>query len=118
MRWPLLICVILFLAGCGPIEAGPKPTEAQFKEGIRGWILSNAKDPGSAQYRFGPIAGGPSVNQYWHMCVEINGKNSFGGYIGFEAYQFEWANGEIRYVYEDIGFGPPCSIPPDTPVTI
>lgn len=59
---------------------------ADVAEAYKARLASTMKDPGSVQFqnvRFLDISEGknPPV-----MCAEVNAKNSFGGYIGFEPY--------------------------------
>lgn len=118
MRWLLMLTVVAVLSGCGSIDAGPKPTEAQFQASVKAWVLTNFSNPSGAQYRFGPIKGGPSENSYWTMCAEVNEKNSSGSYTGFKAYEFLW-DANRAYLFDgDTGFGFSCMVPEDTAVTM
>jgi len=70
-------------------------------------IADTLKDPGSAQFRNGqcskghwgsvPVLGMGAVFG-WLQKGEVNGKNSYGGYVGFRAYQVLIKNGvPVRY---------------------
>ena len=75
-------------------------------------FVSNAmKDPSSAQFKNSqcykgywnsvPLFGMP-VAFGWIQAGEVNGKNSFGGYVGFRPYQILMKNGEVvRYCIAD-----------------
>lgn len=67
-------------------DYGPYPTE--YKQIVEAYMSGILKDPGSAQYQFlnAPVQG-------WHasmdggkfgyvVCVNVNARNSFGGYTG------------------------------------
>ena len=73
------------------------------------------KDSGSAVYKFGepekgyltkpPIQGGGLDLAGYTVPVEINAKNSYGGYAGFESYKFLLRDNEVvRYATYESGF--------------
>lgn len=70
MRGVILVSALVALAGCGDdtIDKG------------RAAAASRLKDPGSAQFR------GDYINLIGSVCGEINGKNGFGAYTGFQRY--------------------------------
>jgi len=72
-------------------DAGPAPTdhEASFKASITGLL----KDPESARYRniskptaqvVNTVPGFMTGGVGWSMCGEVNAKNTYGGYTGFQ----------------------------------
>ena len=75
-------------------------------------VIANAlKDPSSAQFRHEncikgywssvPILGMP-IEYGWFQQGEVNGKNSFGGYVGFAPYQVLIRDGRVvRYCMSD-----------------
>ena len=73
--------------------------KAEAKEAIQRML----KDPESAQYRdttplfktlynFG-LASSGNQQPLWAMCIEVNAKNSYGGYTGFEYWIVKFRNG-------------------------
>lgn len=70
MRGVILVSALVALAGCGDgaIDKG------------RAAAASRLKDPSSAQFR------GDYITSIGSVCGEINGKNGFGAYSGFERY--------------------------------
>lgn len=64
-------------------------------------VASNLKDPSSAQFRNsrcfkGYVRGILTGTQFgWLQTGEVNGKNSFGGYVGFTSYQVLIRNGRV-----------------------
>ncbi|MBU8923015.1 MAG: hypothetical protein KOO63_14450 [Bacteroidales bacterium] len=110
----------LFLSSCA--AAPPSQTEldtADYGTHIsqedaqalaEGFLTGHLKDPGSAQYQWGtvykgylthaPIHGGRHVFGYI-LEVQVNAKNSYGGYVGFKPYRFVFYNGSIKTVYGD-----------------
>lgn len=81
---------------------GNKPIN--YEENIKNKIGSKLKDPFSAQYKFGePRKGyfqeGISDNfllRYgWIIPVQVNAKNSFGAYVGFETRYIMISEGQI-----------------------
>jgi hypothetical protein len=76
MRGVILVSALVALAGCGDdtIDKG------------RAAAASRLKDPGSAQFR------GDYITSIGSVCGEINGKNGFGAYSGFERYMSSRGN--------------------------
>jgi hypothetical protein len=89
------------------IHAMPRPVDQNAAEQTaREWLQANLKDPDSARYgAFRQPVGGvlalPNLNSRggqdfehygsmryvgWFMCGEVNAKNSYGGYTGFEPF--------------------------------
>lgn len=97
---PSVFAVIALLAGgCAsapntPAKCGPQPTPAQIDAEVRTYIASrNWKDPDSVRYQnirmqpcqaiwVGLLNGGRLSG--WEIDVDVNAKNSYGGYTGFE----------------------------------
>lgn len=82
-------------------DYGSAPENAQARS--REWIGRTLKDPESAQYRFGElqkayihdgilVGGAPHFG--WVQVVEVNGKNGYGGYVGFETQYIFFEHGE------------------------
>lgn len=76
---------MLLLAGCGPSEAELAAQAkalaaaqlAMHKQKLRSVIERSLLDPYSVQYR------NDWVTSTGALCGEVNGKNSFGEYVGF-----------------------------------
>ena len=99
----------LFFGGC----ARPAPSSDQLAHGtwgplpmnyqdlIRGHIGSKLKDPYSAVFDFRqPVASwaqplGRDYEYAWVVCGTVNGKNSFGGYVGAQPFYVAVRNGRI-----------------------
>lgn len=100
----LLGIVLLMLSACttmavGPDKAdlcGPRPTDQVVMAAIQSTINSmNLKDPNSAQIRnvqivdrwslYKGLVNGGGYNYGWLVAFELNAKNGFGGYVGFES---------------------------------
>jgi hypothetical protein len=84
----LIAIPVMVLSGCGP---HPKAASAQDKA-ISGahQVLSNSlKDPQSAQFRNERLTADSKT-----LCGEVNGKNGYGGYVGFRPYLFRVATNE------------------------
>jgi hypothetical protein len=80
---------------------------SQAKDAIRHFL----KDPDSAQFRsttpffktlynFGFGAAG-SYEPLWAMCIEVNAKNSYGGYTGYQNWLVKFRNGQA--VRDELG---------------
>jgi hypothetical protein len=77
-------------------DYGEMPTD--FQTPIKAYLDQNLKDPASVQLRNwtipvkswirdAPIAG-RALHFGWVVNVDVNAKNSYGGYRGFQTYQF------------------------------
>lgn len=79
--------MLLGLTACDSLEADAKTA-----------VASRLKDPGSAQFRnlrvVEQVAGQDAV------CGEVNGKNSYGGYSGFE--EFVYKGGSVYIGSDDV----------------
>lgn len=67
--------VILINSASANDKANLKPSLGQ----IKGYVADTLKDPASAQFR--NLKRGKEV-----LCGEVNGKNSYGGYVGFKRF--------------------------------
>lgn len=69
--------------------------EAAAIENAKKAIADSLKDPSSAQFRNVRIVkyGDGSV-----VCGEVNGKNSYGGYVGFKTFVAGTSSGEIANI--------------------
>lgn len=103
MRFIIVMVVIAILSGCAtppptPEELrsagyGPPPTD--YQKTIRSYFQTRLKDPSSAQIRFAntPTKGWQKWSREglevgYGVCVEVNAKNSYGGYTGSKLYYF------------------------------
>jgi hypothetical protein len=104
MRSLLLpVAALVVLAACTPAKvtpaeavakAGPRPTQAEAEALARKWCESNLKDPTSFLLQnvrvLGPgmsdaLFGDETRRRYgWVVTWEVNAKNSFGGYVGWD----------------------------------
>lgn len=112
--------IIFFITGCASkptyeelanADYGYFITNDEAERLAKNWLEKRLKDPYSAQYSFGTIERGyavaPIINggtRYfgYRLVVSVNGKNSYGGYTGYQEYQFMFKNGNIEVV-----IGPP-----------
>lgn len=113
-----LLCLVIaaaLLAGCATpmptpeqlasADCGPKPEAAIFQQAIKIWMQATLKDPDSALYRLfsdpvkgcvrdAPISGG-KLHFGWLVYADVNAKNGFGGYVGYQSYYFFFRDGKI-----------------------
>jgi hypothetical protein len=105
-RFPTLLCglafigVLILTTGCGTITAstaeinvadyGPRPENIEAR--VKAVFKKSLKDPDSALYKFGEmrhgwyfsgILNGAEKVFGWVQIVEVNAKNSYGGYVGY-----------------------------------
>lgn len=73
-----------------PVDPGPRPTDAEYRQIAERAALAGFFDPGSAEFQwpfgivggyFKPVLQGKKVG--WWTCGQVNGKNRMGGYVGF-----------------------------------
>ncbi len=77
---------------------------SSYKSDIEKFISANLKDPDSAKYIFhDPRKGYQSSKKLVAMVVpvEVNGKNSYGGYTGYTLYHIAYISGQ----YQDVTTG-------------
>lgn len=89
MKKTVLLLLVSLLAACSPADEAEKVS----KEGL----TKNYHDPASVQYR-NVINYSPSIATY-AICGELNGKNSYGAYVGFKRFVAvtELVDGEPKY---------------------
>lgn len=100
------------LAGCatGPTaedinayDYGPPPTKEQIIAAAEPAVRNLLRDPESAQFRWG---GYPVLRSYYRKilqgavfgyvtCGEVNARNGFGGYTGYDPFVVVWDKGRI-----------------------
>ena len=122
----LLSCLLSACASLEPPSAeeleqadyGIEISQDQAQRIVQSYLNKYLKDPRFAQYEWGHfhkawirraiINGGGKVFGY-RLDVNINAKNSFGGYTGFKQYMFMLYNGGIKVVYaeRDLNGGDP-----------
>ena len=114
------VIAVLFLAclcACASTPAAEKIATADYGDEIsqieaqaqaEKWLKSHLKDPHSAQIDWGvvqkgwtkdaPIQGGGFQFGY-KLDVQVNAKNSFGGYTGYKPYIFLFFNGDFKRIF-------------------
>lgn len=101
---------------------GVAPERSIWHGGVKSWFDGNLKDPESARYKVGclvkgyvknaALSGRPGMEFVgWLARVDVNAKNSYGGYNGFKPYiAAVEPGGSVRIMYEplsEIGFDHP-----------
>jgi hypothetical protein len=110
-KWAAALLASGLLGGCvvadsfdyAGIDPGPVPEYEAAKVQAQDAIKGVLKDPDSAQFRtFTPFfkmryayGMGGSDEVLWTMCVDVNAKNEFGGYGGFETFVVKFRNGQV-----------------------
>lgn len=104
----------ILLSGCATVAGsagvnwaamnpGKAPEYENAKSQAKDAIQRFLKDPGSAQFRdstpffktlynFG-LASAGNPEPLWAMCIEVNAKNSYGGYTGYQNWLVKFRNG-------------------------
>lgn len=80
--------LLLLLAACAPVQetvtsAPARATSAQI-EAAKAHVSRRLKDPDSALFR--GFAAYSLSNGQTVLCGEVNARNSFGGYVGYETF--------------------------------
>jgi hypothetical protein len=94
------ITAVSLIAGCTTkrvpeAQCGPRPSEQEITSAVQSYIQSvNWKDPDSVRFRnvtmqscraiYNGLVNGGGYTTGWEIDFEINAKNSYGGYTGFE----------------------------------
>jgi hypothetical protein len=110
-----MLLVAILASGCmtqvspdelAKVDAGPQPVE--WESQIHRWLKSTLKDYESARVEFSEmglekdysnILNGMNVVSYgWKQVVRVNAKNSFGGYTGWNDYEFFFHQGRLAIV--------------------
>lgn len=82
-------------------DAGPKPTDAMAI--AKAVMLPILKDPESARFQLirpaRPVVTGDTIfhkgGAGWEICVNVNAKNSYGGYTGYRTTYILWNSGRV-----------------------
>ncbi len=90
----LLICIAIFSL-LNIAAAGNSDLFARAKKAA----AYDLKDPGSAQFRNIRISALPTI-----VCGEINGKNSYGAFTGFNLFTYDDKKGKAEIIYPDNKF--------------
>lgn len=80
------------------------PPTGDWRSVAKAWFLKELKDPFSAQYQFSePTPGYAWWEGHffvgWEVLVQVNAKNSFGAYIGFQPYLLLFRNNHLLVVF-------------------
>lgn len=109
------ISIALLVTACASAFQRPEPTAEygrppqNYEDTIRAQFEQVLKDPESARYRFGHpvkayanegLAYGGNVSWVGYLVdVQVNAKNSFGGYVGFKPYMMFFSGDRVvRYL--------------------
>ena len=129
----LIFLGLLFLSGCATTNSTYAPTDeeiakanygekpTQYKQKIEAYVKSSLFDPESAQFTnysapkkdwLSKFEGFGGVKYFgWLVCVDVNAKNHYGGYVGRERNFFIFQGNEITYaqtngdIHKNISYG-------------
>lgn len=107
----LCVPALIMMVGCAspssltPERCGDAPTQEQAEKAVSYFIQNgNLKDPASALVRNVRVSGmGAIINIHgnfygWKVLFELNAKNSYGGYTGFQLRSVMVNNGRCAWV--------------------
>ncbi len=107
----ILLLMLVIIAGCSARPSSEESSSAyygripsNYESTIKSYMESTLFDPLSAQYKNwrGPSQGYFGNNFMktvygWRVCTDINAKNRYGGYTGFEKFQFIIRDDQVVY---------------------
>lgn len=124
-RWVVAGLIAVSLSGCGtayrsaaeefirtqPASAWGAQPPAGHIEVEKAYILRRLKDPGSANFEVVGLQRvtvaasltNPEVVPVWMSSLRVNAKNSYGGYTGFEVWNFYYRFGELYALESEEG---------------
>lgn len=115
MKVILLGAISVVIAGCAAftgnwqaVDPGPKPDYETTVALVEAAIRDSLRDPEAGQFKnwtplFKTYHGLANV-PVWSICVEVNGKNAYGGYSGFAPW-FAHLDAEGRPIQSPAGMG-------------
>lgn len=107
----VIMLAVILLTGCGKSEekiaaekAGSEAAQIEAaKKRMLDALLEELKDPASAQFRNVRVqlrkVSDKHGNKGDSMCGQVNAKNSFGGYTGFQAFYIIQMDGQKPSVF-------------------
>jgi len=120
MSYIYFLATALILSGCASSFQKPESgtnygiPPVNYEQTIKEYFESVLKDPESAIYKFGlPIKAyenegllfGSKVAWLGYLVdVEVNAKNSYGGYVGYKPYVFLFNGNQIYEHYKCFGY--------------
>jgi hypothetical protein len=94
----LTACTAVPLSADEETKSGPRPNEAEAQKAVMAYVQdAGFKDPDSVQIKdvvinrpfkmYRGLVNGGGWDYGWEIDFQENGKNSFGGYVGYEPRQ-------------------------------
>lgn len=93
MRKSIVLGLAVALSGCQFLPG----TDAHKIRAAEELVSAGLNDPSSAQYRMQHVTADGS-----YVCGEVNGRNKYGGYAGFNLFAFNNATKEALFFPNDI----------------
>lgn len=121
---PFALLTLTSLAACTvndtPVNTRAAPVTAADHDAINLAVVDRLKDPATAQLR--EVQAFALSNGDRAICGEVNGRNSFGGYVGFQPFyiraragnvlafevaspQYEWTARNVRQSCAEVASG-------------
>jgi hypothetical protein len=119
---PILFAALLMLCSCvgspptidefAKANYGDKPNKKIYESKVKDWFEGCLKDPESAKYKFDKpkkgwygktlsnLAGPRKIDYGWIVLVQVNAKNSYGGYTGYKPYHCLFRGEELLWVVD------------------
>lgn len=107
-----IVLLSLLLSGCvqpmtkSEVNAAVyEPLPNDYKERIQALLEERLKDPDSAKFKFfDPKKGYTASTRHFGYVVpvDVNAKNSYGGYTGYKSYYFVYYHGLFKDVTDGV----------------
>ena len=98
LTFTLPVVALVALAGCEvndtPVNSRPSMADARDRGHVQSAVIDGMKDPAAAQLR-NLRSYDLSNGQGRAICGEVNGKNSFGAYVGFTPFYLRIRDGVV-----------------------
>lgn len=88
---------VLALVIPAALMVGCAPDNEQIIALVTPVIANKFKDPDSAHFRNLKVVQVNSPALKWYVCGEVNAKNGFGGYVGYERFYGLVEGQEVKY---------------------
>jgi len=111
----IILAACFLLVGCQTVspqeitalDPGLKPDQQAAETNVRGYLTTALKDYDTARINFHPVRKGwqkdgslrgGKLHAGWMLVVDVNAKNSYGGYTGFKRYWFFFEGGSMYHI--------------------
>ena len=105
-RFTLAAALIAAPAFSKQVDIGPEPNWERAKQVAMETIKEHLRDPDSAKFRW-RRDGWSKTKKAWVLCGQVNSKNAYGGYTGYQQFKLNVVMGQgkdWKLAPEGLGF--------------